>query len=409
VAAVTVNHDFREILMQHTHWRRTILFTGGWILTAFAFSGLLYFSNSLVRGVERPVTWMNVYLWQAVIYAWALLSPLIILFAKRFRLERQNWWRVLPVHLAAAFTFLLFHAGLYILFRQLLDSSLADSERTFFNRTWVTFLMNMPLDFSMYCFILSTIYVVDFYKRFQAEQVKSSELKAALANSQLQALKMQLHPHFLFNTLNSISALIHEDVRSADQMVARLGDFLRLTLENSGELEVTFKQEMDFVDCYLEIEKVRFQERLDVRREITAETLQAEVPNLILQPIIENAIRHGISRQTGVGRLAIRGHKVKDKLQIEIEDNGPGLTTTPQAGNGKVAKSGIGLANTRARLTHLYGPEFRLEIKNTVPHGLIVLIEIPFKTKTHLQSLDEKAIAEKVIINETVGNQSFNR
>jgi signal transduction histidine kinase len=409
--------------MQQTHWRRTILFTGGWVLVAFVFSGLLYFSNSLVRGAERPVTWMNVYLWQTVIYAWALLSPLIILFAKRFRFERQYWWRVLPLHLAAAFIFLLFHAGIYIFFRQLLDSSLADSERTFFNRTWVTFLMNMPLDFSMYCFILSTIYVVDFYRSFQAEQVKSSELKAALANSQLQALKMQLHPHFLFNTLNSISALIHEDARAADQMVARLGDFLRLTLENSGELEVTFKQEMDFVDCYLEIEKVRFQERLDVRREISAETLSAEVPNLLLQPIIENAIRHGISRQTGVGHLAIRAQKVKDKLQIEIEDNGPGLAA--HAGNGKVAKSGIGLANTRARLTHLYGAaEFRLEIKTAVSRGLIVLIEIPFKTKTQLTLHDEKAPApakavigaaaplaataagaadqQKIIINETI-------
>jgi LytS/YehU family sensor histidine kinase len=286
--------------------------------------------------------------------------------------------------------------------------------------------MNMPLDFSMYCFILSTIYVVDFYRSFQAEQVKSSELKAALANSQLQALKMQLHPHFLFNTLNSISALIHEDARAADQMVARLGDFLRLTLENSGELEVTFKQEMDFVDCYLEIEKVRFQERLDVRREISAETLSAEVPNLLLQPIIENAIRHGISRQTGVGHLAIRAHKVKDKLQIEIEDNGPGLAmAAAHAGNGKVAKSGIGLANTRARLTHLYGAaEFRLEIKTAVSRGLIVLIEIPFKTKTQLTLHDEKAPApatavigaaapspaaatgaadqQKIIINETI-------
>jgi sensor histidine kinase YesM len=392
--------------MQQTHWRRTILFFGGWVLIAFAFSGLLYFSNSLVRA-EKPVSWTNVYLWQAIIYAWAILSPLIILFAKRFSLERQNWWRVLPIHLAAAVCFLLLHAGIYVFFRQLLDSSLAESVRTFFNLTWVTFLTNVTLDFSMYCFILSTIYVVDFYRSFQAEQVKSSELKAALANSQLQALKMQLHPHFLFNTLNSISALIHEDVRSADQMVARLGDFLRLTLENSGELEVTFKQEMDFVDCYLEIEKVRFQERLDIRREIAAETLQAQVPNLILQPIIENAIRHGISRQTDVGHLAIRARYLKDKLLIEIEDNGPGLQ--PSEGDGQAGKSGIGLANTRARLTHLYGTDFRLETRNTIPHGLIVLIEIPFKTKTYLQAADEKEALEraavgKVVINETVAN-----
>ncbi|HEY0047831.1 MAG TPA: histidine kinase, partial [Pyrinomonadaceae bacterium] len=151
------------------------------------------------------------------------------------------------------------------------------------------------LDLPMYCFLLSSIYVVDFYRRFQAEQLKSSELKAALATSQLNALKMQIHPHFLFNTLNSVSALIHEDQKAADKMVARLGDFLRLTLESSGDHEVSLEQEMDFVGHYLEIESVRFQDRLVVRMNIDPETLAARVPNLILQPIVENAIKHGIS------------------------------------------------------------------------------------------------------------------
>ncbi|HLL99531.1 MAG TPA: histidine kinase [Pyrinomonadaceae bacterium] len=241
------------------------------------------------------------------------------------------------------------------------------------------FIRNGVLDLPTYCFLLSSIYMVDFYRHFQAEQLKSSELKAALANSQLNALKMQIHPHFLFNTLNSISALMHEDVKAADKMVARLGDFLRMTLENSGDHAVSLKQEMDFVARYLEIESVRFQDRLVVRMNIEPETLAARVPNLILQPIVENAIKHGISRQTKAGSLIISSKRHGDRLQIRVEDGGPGLK--PANGNGKGGKTGgIGLANTRARLAHLYEENYRFEIKNAVPHGVIVTLEIPFET-----------------------------
>jgi LytS/YehU family sensor histidine kinase len=177
---------------------------------------------------------------------------------------------------------------------------------------------------------------------------------------------------------------MHEDVKAADKMVARLGDFLRLTLENSGDREVSLKQEMDFVGRYLEIESVRFQDRLVVKMNIDPETLAARVPNLILQPIVENAIKHGISRQTNVGSLIISSKRDADRLQIRVEDSGPGLK--PSDENGKDGKSaGIGLANTRARLAHLYKENYRFEIKNAVPHGLIVTLEIPFETIKALQ------------------------
>src|SRR5262249_28489116 len=143
-----------------------------------------------------------------------------------------------------------------------------------------------------------------------------------VTEAQLQALKMQLHPHFLFNTLNSISALLDEDVDAADQMLARLGDFLRLTLENSGAQRVTLQEELEFLRCYLEIERVRFEDRLTINMHIDPEALDARVPNLILQPIVENAIRHGIVSRIAPGQIDISAKRLRDTLQLQVRDNG---------------------------------------------------------------------------------------
>jgi LytS/YehU family sensor histidine kinase len=217
---------------------------------------------------------------------------------------------------------------------------------------------------------------------------------------------MQLHPHFLFNTLNSISALLHRDAEAADQMVARLGDFLRLTLENSGDQEVTLEQELEFLRCYLEIEIVRFHDRLSVETEIEPQTLHARVPNLILQPLVENAIRHGISRQSAPGRLAIRASRRDGRLLLQVEDNGPGLALISEGGSAPAATTihtttgtgatrshtgGVGLANTRARLEHLYGAEHRLELTRATPRGMIVTLEIPFQIEAAPDWAEEDA------------------
>ncbi len=373
--------DINEILMRKFNLQRILIFSAGWILLAFLFSGFVYFSN-LQGANPRPFEWNRFFLQQCIIYSWAILSPLIVFFAKQFRFGKQNWWRLLPAHFIAAVVFLLLHAAIYATFFKIVNPA-RFAEVSGFLAVTLRQTVNAG-DLMLYFFVLSSIYMVDFYQHFQAEQLKSSELKAALATSQLNALKMQIHPHFLFNTLNSISALMHEDIKAADKMVARLGDFLRMTLENSGDREVSLKQEMDFARRYLEIESVRFQDRLVVEMNIDPETLAARVPNLILQPIVENAIKHGISRQTKVGSLIISSNRHGDRLQIRVEDSGPGLQ--PSNGNGKGSKSaGIGLANTRERLAHLYEENYRFEIKNAVPHGLIVTLEIPFETIKGLQ------------------------
>jgi sensor histidine kinase YesM len=201
------------------------------------------------------------------------------------------------------------------------------------------------------------------------------QLEGQLSQAQLQALKMQLHPHFLFNTLHSISALLNKDKEAARQMIARLGDFLRLTLENSGAQEVTLQQEIEFLVCYLEIQRIRFQDRLTTSLDVEAEALDAQVPNLILQPIVENAIRHGISQRSTPGRIEIQAKHRNGVLRIQVRDNGPGLPVNRS--HEKLFQKGLGLANTQTRLERLYGGEHRFELTNDPAGGLIVTLEIP--------------------------------
>src|ERR1700724_2388633 len=216
------------------------------------------------------------------------------------------------------------------------------------------------------------IHTVYFQSRLRAQELRASRLEAQLAQAQLSALKMQLHPHFLFNTLNSISALLHGDVEAADRMVARLGDFLRLTLENSETQEVTLDQELEFLQCYLDIELTRFQDGLRVEFDIAPETRDALTPNLILQPLVENAIRHGIAHRIEPGRVEIRSERHGDRLHIEVRDDGPGFASnTP----------GIGLSNTRARLERLYGSGYVLQLSNGTQNGAVVILEIPFRLR----------------------------
>jgi two-component system LytT family sensor kinase len=207
----------------------------------------------------------------------------------------------------------------------------------------------------------------------RSSHLRASRLETQLAQAKLEALKMQLHPHFLFNTLNAISALEAEDSERAQRMLARLADFMRLTLDNSGVQEAALEREMDFLARYLEIERIRFPEKLTVRMDLSPETLDARVPNLILQPIVENAIRHGIAAQRGPGRIEISSRKQNGSLLLRVRDTGPGLRHEAVA-------EGIGLQNTRARLLQLYGATSRLTLENADGGGLAVTIEIPFAT-----------------------------
>jgi len=238
-----------------------------------------------------------------------------------------------------------------------------------FNNPWIW------LDFIVYFAILIGIKIVEYQHKNKITELRFTQLQAQLAKSHLSALNSQLHPHFLFNTLNTISTLILKaDDSEAERMLSLLNNFLKTTVFLSERQEISLEEELRFVKDYLEIEKVRFSDKLEVKEDVAKETLQAQIPNLLLQPIVENAIYHGIAPKTSNGIIQISAKKVGQQLLICVEDNGPGLTLMKK----KKSKEGIGLKITKERLAHLFGTDHLFELENLVSGGVRVTIGIPF-------------------------------
>lgn len=356
-------------------WTRWGLFLGVWTLFGLFFSAQQYI---FARLYERPMSWgralvSNLPDW----YIWAAFSLLIVWLFRRYPLDKEHWLRSLCVHVPASVLVALANLALAVssLFILVILPE-GDHSLQWFPVYKRNLFLSLHWYVLVYWAILGVCQGLDYYRKFREREKRAAQLEAQLVQSQLQALKMQLHPHFLFNTLHSISALLHEDTDTADRMIARLGEFLRLTLDNSGEHEVTLQKEMEFLKCYLDIERIRFQDRLTVRYDIDPETLDALVPNLMWQPIVENAIRHGIAPRSGPGCIEIRSRRLGPKLQLQVKDDGPGL---PPAPAGNASSGGVGLANTRERLRQLYGKNYWLGLCNGLDKGLVVTIEIPFK------------------------------
>jgi LytS/YehU family sensor histidine kinase len=202
--------------------------------------------------------------------------------------------------------------------------------------------------------------------------LRASQLEAQLAQAELQVLKMQLQPHFLFNTLNTIAVLIRKDPDAATEMVGRLSALLRFVLEHSGVQEVSLRTELELLDRYLQIEQTRFGERLSVRLAIDPEALDGRVPNMILQPLVENAIKHGISKRRGAGYIEVTAARINGSLRLEIRDDGENF-------NGdSTVQEGVGLGNTRARLQQLYGDRYSFRLSRNGDHGTVASLEVPF-------------------------------
>jgi two-component system LytT family sensor kinase len=232
-------------------------------------------------------------------------------------------------------------------------------------------------DLLIYGAIIGVSYAVSYYFRFREREFRASQLENQLVQAQLQTLKMQLQPHFLFNTLNGIAGLVRDSRnKAAVDMLAGLSDLLRYTLENAGKQEVPLKEELEFLELYLDIQQMRFSDRLKVEMRIEPEVLDALVPNLILQPLVENAIRHGISLRAAAGIVGVSAARDDGLLRIRIYDDGPGLKRDEVDGAATV--EGVGLSNTRARLAQLYGERQRFSLAERAGGGVEAVLVFPF-------------------------------
>ena len=306
-------------------------------------------------------------------WSWALLVPGVLWMVRHFRFERNRWRRQVFVHVLGVVVFTAAHVALATSARGVILAQL--TERTF--DWWMyfrdRFFLNFDWEMMTYWALVGFVHALDYQRESQERELVSVQLQAQLAEAQLEALQRQLHPHFLFNTLNTISALMHRDVHAADEMLVQLSDLLRLTLDRIGTQQVPLNDEVDFLRKYLEIEQRRFGDRLQVHIDVDPEVLDAPVPNLILQPLVENALRHGIGPRVGGGRVDVNARSADGSLVLTVRDNGVGLS--PDKLN--AFHSGVGLSNTRSRLENLYGERHRFEFQTPPGGGLVVTIVIP--------------------------------
>ena len=272
--------------------------------------------------------------------------------------------------------------------------------------TWLTGLTRLWfLDDLIYAFaIISAGIARDIFARYRARQdeavrltAHAAQLQAQLAEARLTVLRTQLNPHFLFNTLHAVSSLVERDPRGVRRMISRLSELLRRTLEGTNEQEISLEREIELLRLYLDIMQVRFQGRLLVHIDIDDELLPALVPNLILQPLVENAIKHGVSRVEESGRVEVSARRSEEELVLTVRDNGPGVADgrVDAAGNGARddSASGVGLRNTRARLEELYGEEQRLTLRPADDGGTIAEVRLPYHTRADLRTVEVSSAA----------------
>jgi two-component system, LytTR family, sensor kinase len=378
-----------------------------WTFISLAATLTIYLYDRTV-GMERQfISVLGLECSQCLTYA--PLTPFVFWLALRYPVLRSHWLRRSLLLFAGGLIFALAHVVLRGAAYPVWDGHIRDyvsplwdahahAVRVRWDLFKTLFLLNWLDDLTgTYLPIVLIAHVVSYYRSFRDRQLRASHLETQLTKAHLQALKSQLQPHFLFNTLHSISALMLTDVRAADRMMTRLSELLRMSLDNTGVQMTTLGRELEFVTAYLDIERIRFEDRLKVTLDIAPETITAQVPHLLLQPLAENAVHHGISRLSAGGEVRISSAH-EGALVLRVKDNGPGPTT----GEDGVSSPGLGLNATRERLRTLYGDSHQMEIRHLPNEGTEVCVRIPFRAtpRPMMQNTRELEQALKPILDE---------
>ena len=354
-------------------WIRYAVVVAGWAFLGLLLSVEVYFNFRVQLGANR-VDFIDAALPQfGRVVMWALMAPLILRMRVMLPLRRGGWVGGIAFHLATSVVVM----AVYYLGRTL-AYVIFSSERwaDFWEMAVAGFWGRNLIDIAYYWAVLAFGTSVEIYQRYKREELKAAQLEARLIETELKALREQLRPHFLFNTLNTIAVLVRENKNDeAVTLIARLSSLLRMSLDNTRVHEVTVRQEMDFLERYIHIQKARFSDRLDVGIAIEPAAMEARIPNLLLPPLGENAILHGIALKLGPGRVDVLGRIEGGKLHLEVRDDGPGL------GDGtKRAREGVGLTNTRERIAKIYGTQGQLSLRSEPGRGVSVQIVLPCRT-----------------------------
>ena len=366
----------QPLALNKSVWRWPLLF-GAWTLLALSFAAQFYISSSQAG---TAVSWRQAF--GGSLGDWYVVAALawpVVGLARRFTFNRDHWLGSMVLHLVAAVTFSIAFMSLRSGVAQWQGwaagrpVAFADAFRPLLVKTW-------HFNFLIYWIIVAFAQTAQIYRESQARAVRTLELEKRLAEARLMTLQMQLNPHFLFNALNSVATLIHHDTKAADRMLVRLAELLRLTLDNTSTQEIPLRAELALLERYLEIERIRFGDRLRFEVNVPEELRDVRVPTLVLKPIVENALQHGLGPLARAGLVEIVGRREGDLLVLEVCDNGRGLPMDAGVGDG------IGLSNTRARLQHLYGSKQLLTMKNKVGGGVMVMIQLPLQNNRRAET-----------------------
>jgi two-component system LytT family sensor kinase len=339
---------------------------GLWTLVALSYTLTLEMSAASAGG---PIPWDRALAWTLPsFYLWMVLTPVIARLGRST--AGRGKVRFLAVHVPASLLLSAAHSAVFFAMFWWLKGP-RGRFATFGDLVRLNSADEIHLGLLIYWILLAVLRGLDSRSRLAAERERASRLQAELAASRLRVLRSQLQPHFLFNTLNSISALALEDPHLARTMISRLGDFLRLTLAESGSQELPLARELQFIESYLEIQRLRFQDRLAIHLDVAPETLAAVVPHLLLQPLVENALQHGLARKLGAGSLTVSARRLGQELLLVVEDDGLGL---PAGG----PRDGFGLASTRDRLRVRFGDAATFAVETRSGGGTRACLRLPY-------------------------------